>query len=100
MIGNCGRELIEAVAPMGYRHLVPKAYEIEFLYISSSLETARTTPSVRITPTHTYETAPRDQWIYWDLGFVAWGAAMWAGGWLLVRSGRRRTAQRVQASTP
>jgi len=45
---------------MGYRHLVPKAYEIEFLYISSSLETARTTPSVRITPTHTYETAPRD----------------------------------------
>jgi len=49
---------------------------------------------------HVNETAPRDQWIYWDLGFVAWGAAMWAGGWLLVRSGRRRTAQRVQASTP
>lgn len=45
---------------MGYGRLVPKAYDIEFLYISSSLEPARTTPSVQVTPTHTYETAPRD----------------------------------------
>jgi uncharacterized membrane protein len=34
---------------------------------------------------HVNETAPRDMWIYWDLGFLAWGAAMLAGGWLLWR---------------
>ena len=31
---------------------------------------------------HVNETAPREQWIYWDMGFLAWGAAMLAGGWL------------------
>ena len=40
---------------------------------------------------HVNETVPPEQWIYWDLGFLAWGAAMLVGGWLLVRSGRRRT---------
>ena len=40
---------------------------------------------------HVNETAPREQWIYWDLGFLAWGAAMLAGGWLLLRAGRRET---------
>ena len=44
---------------------------------------------------HVNETVARDQWIYWDLGFLAWGAAMWVGGWLLVRSGRQRTARRA-----
>ena len=41
---------------------------------------------------HVNETVPREQWIYWDLGFLAWGALMLVGGWLLKRSGRRRTA--------
>ncbi|HLM39789.1 MAG TPA: DUF2243 domain-containing protein [Microvirga sp.] len=40
---------------------------------------------------HVNETAPREQWIYWDLGFLAWGAAMLIGGWLLLRAGRRET---------
>ncbi len=40
---------------------------------------------------HVNETAPREQWIYWDMGFLAWGAAMLAGGWLLLRAGRRET---------
>ena len=40
---------------------------------------------------HVNETVPRDQWIFWDLGFLAWGAAMLAGGWWLYRSGRRRS---------
>jgi len=40
---------------------------------------------------HVNETVPRDQWIYWDLGFLIWGAAMLVGGWLLVRSGKRET---------
>jgi uncharacterized membrane protein len=40
---------------------------------------------------HVNETAPPGQWIYWDIGFLAWGAAMLAGGWLLLRAGRRET---------
>ena len=38
---------------------------------------------------HVNETAPREQWIWWDLGFLAWGAVMLGGGWWLYRSGRR-----------
>ncbi len=33
---------------------------------------------------HVNETVPRAQWIWWDLGFLAWGAAMVLGGWLLL----------------
>ena len=36
---------------------------------------------------HVNETAPREQWIYWDMAFLAWGAAMLAGGWALWRGG-------------
>ena len=28
---------------------------------------------------HVNETVPRDQWIWWDLGFLIWGAAMLVG---------------------
>ena len=38
---------------------------------------------------HVNETVPRNQWIYWDIGFLVWGAAMLAGGWALYRSGKR-----------
>ena len=31
----------------------------------------------------------------WDLGFLAWGALMLGGGWLLLRSGRRRSPGEV-----
>jgi uncharacterized membrane protein len=41
---------------------------------------------------HVNETVPRDQWLYWDLAFLAWGAAMLLFGWLLLRAGRRETA--------
>ena len=34
---------------------------------------------------HVNETVPREQWIWWDLGFLLWGAAMIAGGWRLWR---------------
>ncbi len=37
---------------------------------------------------HVNETVPRDQWIYWDMGFLAWGAAMLVGGLRLVRRAR------------
>ncbi|WP_336488978.1 DUF2243 domain-containing protein [Methylobacterium nigriterrae] len=36
---------------------------------------------------HVNERAPRDDWVYWDLGFLAWGAVMVLGGlWLLRRT--------------
>jgi uncharacterized membrane protein len=38
---------------------------------------------------HVNETVPRDQWIYWDVGFLVWGAAMLVGGWLLLQAGWR-----------
>ena len=41
---------------------------------------------------HVNETVPQEQWIYWDIGFLAWGALMLAIGWALKRAGRRDTA--------
>lgn len=38
---------------------------------------------------HVNETVPRDQWIYWDIGFLIWGAAMLVGGWVLFKSGKQ-----------
>lgn len=43
---------------------------------------------------HVNETAPPEQWLAWDIGFLVWGAAMLVGGWLLWRRGKRTTAQR------
>jgi uncharacterized membrane protein len=40
---------------------------------------------------HVNETVPREQWIYWDVGFLLWGAAMLGGGWFLYRSGLRES---------
>jgi uncharacterized membrane protein len=48
---------------------------------------------------HVNETVPRDQWLYWDLGFLAWGAAMLVGGWLLWRSGKQDTAHTADGVT-
>ena len=42
---------------------------------------------------HVNETVPREHWIYWDSGFLAWGAAMVLGGWALVKRGRAETRQ-------
>jgi uncharacterized membrane protein len=39
---------------------------------------------------HVNETVPRDQWVYWDMGFLLWGAAMLAVGWRLRRQTKRR----------
>ena len=40
---------------------------------------------------HINETVPPGQWIYWDIGFLLWGAAMLVGGWFLLRAGRRES---------
>lgn len=37
---------------------------------------------------HVNETVPREQWIYWDVGFLIWGAAMILIGWWLLRRGK------------
>jgi uncharacterized membrane protein len=44
---------------------------------------------------HVNETVPQDQWIYWDIGFLLWGALMLVGGWALYRSGKRDTAEHL-----
>ena len=44
---------------------------------------------------HVNETVPREQWIYWDLGFLAWGAAMVVGGWYLLKRGQQETRLRT-----
>jgi uncharacterized membrane protein len=49
---------------------------------------------------HVNETVPRDQWIWWDLGFLIWGAVMLAGGWLLLRRGRRQTSDEAAIARP
>lgn len=42
---------------------------------------------------HVNETVPQDQWMYWDLGFLAWGALMLIGGWWLMRTGEQETPE-------
>lgn len=42
---------------------------------------------------HVNETIPPDQWVYWDLAFLAWGALMLLGGWFLLKTGERQTPQ-------
>lgn len=52
---------------------------------------------------HVNETVAPAQWIYWDLAFLAWGAAMLAGGWGLLKAGRAQTswnAARPEETTP
>ena len=46
---------------------------------------------------HVNETVPPEQWIYWDVGFLLWGAAMLIGGWLLLKSGQRETTEKQRA---
>jgi uncharacterized membrane protein len=39
---------------------------------------------------HVNETVAPSQWIYWDMGFLLWGALMFAAGWwLLARADER-----------
>jgi uncharacterized membrane protein len=35
---------------------------------------------------HVNEKASREQWLWWDLAFLAWGAVMLLGGWAVVRA--------------
>jgi uncharacterized membrane protein len=44
---------------------------------------------------HVNETVARELWVYWDVGFLLWGAAMLIGGWAL--AGRRDRRLRIRA---
>lgn len=48
---------------------------------------------------HVNETVPQAQWIYWDIGFLAWGALMLAIGWALKRAGHRQTMRNAVGDT-
>jgi uncharacterized membrane protein len=49
---------------------------------------------------HVNETVPRDQWIVWDIGFLAWGAAMFVAGAWLWRRGQLHAPDPTPRSTP
>ena len=40
---------------------------------------------------HVNETVPASQWLYWDIGFLVWGALMLIGGWALYKSGKQQS---------
>lgn len=40
---------------------------------------------------HVNETVPPEQWIWWDIGFLLWGALMLAAGYGLYRNGERKS---------
>ncbi|KAF2445077.1 hypothetical protein P171DRAFT_443982 [Karstenula rhodostoma CBS 690.94] len=62
ILGNMSSHLVNMVSDLipAMEQLKPYARDMEFLYISSSLELAWASPNVYIRPTHTYDTAPRD----------------------------------------
>ena len=41
---------------------------------------------------HVNETVPVEQWFWWDMGFLAWGALMLVAGWQMYAIGRQRAA--------
>jgi uncharacterized membrane protein len=47
---------------------------------------------------HVNETVPREQWPLWDIGFLVWGLAMLAGGWLLWRRGKQQDGQQRESA--
>jgi uncharacterized membrane protein len=47
---------------------------------------------------HVNETVPQTQWIYWDIGFLVWGALMLLAGWRLMQAGRQETPDPRQVS--
>lgn len=62
ILGNLTPKAIDMVSSIqpAFKSLKQFAVPMEFLYISSSLDLAWTTPEMHIKPTHTYTNAPRD----------------------------------------
>ena len=38
---------------------------------------------------HVNQTVAERYWVWWDAGFLLWGAVMLVGGWFLARIGQR-----------
>jgi uncharacterized membrane protein len=49
---------------------------------------------------HVNEKIFRADWVYWDMGFLAWGAAMLIAGWVLFQSGKRAQYHQVNHAGP
>jgi uncharacterized membrane protein len=49
---------------------------------------------------HVNETVPSEQWIFWDIGFLVWGAFMFMGGWMLLKRGQEETQGRAATRRP
>jgi len=60
IIGNLGKENMAFAVGLGYQEFLPLGLDLEVLYISSNLEPAFMTSSVKILPTITYDDCPRD----------------------------------------
>jgi transcriptional regulator GlxA family with amidase domain len=62
ILGNMSTKNVNMVAALEPKAsaFLPLSTPMEFLYISSTLEPAWTTPNMFIKPTHTYANAPRD----------------------------------------
>ena len=66
LFGNASRACMDMIArDTGNEFAVPEliksqAIDMEFLYVSSTMEPAYSTPDFKITPTHTFESCPRD----------------------------------------
>jgi putative intracellular protease/amidase len=62
LLGNLTPKVLNMVAALSpaFEPFKQHAIPMEFLYISSSLDLAWTTPEMYVRPTHTYENAPRD----------------------------------------
>ena len=60
LLGNCSTAFIKVGAEFGFAHLLPYARDMEFYYVSSTMEPTMMTPSFHCVPTHTYDNAPRD----------------------------------------
>ena len=40
---------------------------------------------------HVNETVKPEQWIYWDMSFLLWGALMVVCGWVIFRKGKQQS---------
>ena len=63
IIGNCSTEYATALAEWGAPGMLEEAKDMEFYWISDTLEPARMTPGMKIVPNATYNDAPRDLWV-------------------------------------
>ena len=48
---------------------------------------------------HVNETVPPEQWIYWDVGFLVWGAVMLFAGWQLLKAGKQHSGDASYAAS-